>query len=60
MLKNTRIYALNHEFEFIHPFSDGNGRTEHLWQSLILERLNPLFEHLPVENAKCIAILSAS
>ncbi len=45
-----RSCVFHYEFEFIHPFSDGNGRTGRLWQSLILGHLNPLFEHLPVEN----------
>ena len=45
-----RSCVFHYEFEFIHPFADGNGRIGRLWQSLILGKLNPLFEHLHVEN----------
>ncbi len=45
-----RSCVFHYEFEFIHPFSDGNGRTGRLWQSLILSKLNPVFLHLPVET----------
>lgn len=46
----VRSCVFHYEFEFIHPFIDGNGRIGRLWQSLILSQLHPLFAHLPVEN----------
>ena len=42
--------VFHYEFEFIHPFSDGNGRMGRLWQTLILCRKQSLYSAIPVES----------
>ena len=41
--------VFHYEFEFIHPFADGNGRVGRMWHTLLLGKWKEPFYWLPID-----------
>lgn len=48
MLIKSSVF--HYEFEFIHPFNDGNGKMGRFWQTALLSGWKAIFAWIPIES----------